>query len=130
MASLISELSLGCLKPLTWAAEEFFRDPWGVSGRLGAALAILGFFSFFCFFFLPTIGAISSCSVGFTSASCTVASFEASLRCLRCWLFVVARTDADPTFDGGGELVRDAEIDALTTDALSDIISLAGVAGR
>ncbi|KAK8120101.1 hypothetical protein PG999_004221 [Apiospora kogelbergensis] len=59
-----------------------------------------------------------------------VASFEASLRCLRCWLLVVARTDAVPILYGGGELVRDADTEALITDAESEMISLAGVPGR
>ena len=32
--------------------------------------------------------------------------------------------------EGGGELVLEAEIDALTMEALSDMASLTGVAGR
>src|SRR3569833_4374257 len=84
--------------------------------------------SFFCFFFRPRRGAVSA-SISMTgwlamdAASCCVAC----LRCLRCWLFVVARTAAEPILDGGGELVLDAEMDADTTDAMSEIISLAGV---
>lgn len=84
-ASLVSVLSPACLGPLPWAAEESFRTLWGVSGRLGVALALLGFLSFFCFFFRPKIGAIStSCSAGLVSAIWVVASFRASFRCLRC----------------------------------------------
>tara|TARA_R110002060_G_scaffold59039_8_gene68956 strand:- start:272 stop:571 length:300 start_codon:yes stop_codon:yes gene_type:complete len=43
-------------------------------------------------------------------------------------LFVVIRTGADPTFDGGGELALDIEADVM--EALSEIISLDGVPGR
>ena len=42
----------------------------------------------------------------------------------------MTRTGAEPSFDGGGELVRDTETELLIIDAVSDIISLAGVAGR
>ena len=43
----------------------------------------------------------------------------------------VERKEAEPTLEeGGGELVREAEMDALTMDALSEMISLTGVAGR
>jgi hypothetical protein len=43
---------------------------------------------------------------------------------------VVDRTGAEPTLAGGGELVRDAEIEAETMDALSEMSSLTGVSGR
>jgi hypothetical protein len=43
-------------------------------------------------------------------------------------LLVVARTGAEPTLVGGGELARD--IDADVMEALSEMISLVGVPGR
>ena len=50
------------------------------------------------------------------------------MRCFLCILFVVVRTGAEPTFDGGGELARDKEADVI--EALSETISLVGVPGR
>src|SRR5947207_2434295 len=95
-----------------------------------AEVEVLGF-SFFCFFLRPMMGAISTSGSGTGWAAMTaVSDLVACLRCLRCWLLVVLRTAADPTREGGGELVRDAEMDAETTDALSEITSLAGVPGR
>ncbi|KIH92572.1 hypothetical protein SPBR_02308 [Sporothrix brasiliensis 5110] len=117
----------------------------------GAATTGVGAgFSFFCFFLRPMIGAIStassSCSFSawpanevlvVVAASTTAAAsiFNACLRCLRCWLLVVLRTAAEPMrvgCGGGGDPAREAEIDADTTDALSetDTTSLTGVLGR
>src|SRR5690606_7288250 len=93
------------------------------------ASAFLAGFSFFCFFLRPTTGACSSSLV--EPARASEIPFVASLRCLRCWLFVVVRTAADPTiFDGGGELARELGTEADTIDALSLMTSLGGVPGR
>lgn len=89
-------------------------------------------FSFFCFFFLPWIGAISGSGSGSTTGGggSTVVisrSFAFCARCFFCMLFVVALRGAEPIFEGGGEFALDNGAEAV--EALS-VISLVGVPGR
>lgn len=108
----------------------------GDTGRLAAGVdppaALLILRSFFCFLFLPMIGATSSTFGSNLAAAASSTDFSSSLltslRCFLCLLLVVALTGAEPTLDGGGEFALDIEVDV--TEALSDIISLVGVPGR
>lgn len=97
-----------------------------------AAVILLKTRSFFCFFFLPMTGAISTgAGKGFVeaeaAASSSAFSFAFWTRVFFCILFVFSLTGAEPIFGGGGELALDSE--AEVRDALSDIASLVGVPG-
>lgn len=110
-------------------------------------------FSFFVFFFLLTIASCcgSGCicfassiaagdasSLVFSSSSCR--ALARSCRSFFIWLFVFARTGAEPTFppvtgpatedeDGGGELARDCDVDVIDRLSDMDTCSLDGVPG-
>ena len=78
------------------------------------------------------MGACSGCStIAGTGASWALeaSSFNLARACLSffCWLFDTCLTGADPILTGGGVFAR--EMEAEVNDALSDILSLAGVPG-
>ena len=108
----------------------------GDSGRLGAGveLAVASVaVDFLVFFLRPMIGACTGSSGTIFSTSSSIFFVSSTIfarACLSffCWLLVVCLTGAIPTLPGGGEFARD--MDAEVIDALSDISSPIGVAGR
>lgn len=120
----------------TSGAAFMFSFSAGDSGRLGAGveLAVASMaVDFLVFFFRPMIGAwTGSSGTTFSTISSTfiLSSITFARACLSffCWLFVVCLTGATPTLLGGGELARDMDVEVI--DALSDIRSATGVAGR